>query len=99
MQCNNEHFVGLDHHTAYLDVSGIVVYAVPESAARLRVALESIEGVAVHAVSAEGKIVATIETESEARSTEIFERIRALDGVHSVAMAYHQIETDPDQEV
>ena len=91
--------MGPEIHPACADISGVVVHADPHRVALLRDALESIEGVAVHAVSAEGKIVATIETESEARSTEIFERIRALDGVHSVAMAYHRIETDPDQEV
>lgn len=91
--------MGPDPQAAVLDVSGIVVYAAPESAARLRAALGSIAGVTVHAVSAEGKIAATLETESEARSMELFERIRALDGVLQVAMAYHQIETDPDQEV
>jgi len=84
---------------ACLDVSGVVVHAAPGRAARVRDALESIKGLTVHAVSAEGKIVATIETESEARSTERFEAIRALEDVLQVAMVYHQIETDPDQEV
>jgi nitrate reductase NapD len=90
--------VNLDSQ-AYLDVSGIVVHAVPGSAARVRDALESIKGLTVHAVGAEGKIVATVETESAARSMERFEAIRALEGVLQVAMVYHQIETDPDQEV
>jgi len=86
-------------HAAYVDVSGIVVYAAPRRLALLRDALDRIAGVTVHAVSAEGKIVATIEARSEACSMDLFERIRALEGVLQVAMAYHQIETDPDQEV
>ena len=84
---------------ACLDISGIVVHADPRHVALLCEALDRIAGVTAHAVSAEGKIVATIETNSEARSMERFEAIRALEGVLQVAMVYHQIETDPDQEV
>ncbi len=53
----------------------------------------------MHAASAEGKIVVTLETADAQRSMELFERIGALAGVESVAMVYHQIETDPDQEI
>jgi periplasmic nitrate reductase NapD len=83
---------------ACLDISGIVVHAAAGRATPVRAALERIEGVTVHAASPAGKLVATLETESEARSVELFERIRALEGVQAVAMVYHQIETDPDQE-
>lgn len=86
-------------HPACADISGIVVHADPQRAAPLCAALESIAGVSVHAASSAGKIVVTIETESETRSMERIEAVRALDGVQSVAMVYHRIETDPDQEV
>ncbi len=84
---------------AWLDVSGIVVHADPAGAAQVCDALGRMRGVTVHAVSPEGKIVATVETASEADSAECFARIGALPGVRATAMAYHQIETDPDQEV
>jgi nitrate reductase NapD len=88
-----------DPQAACLDVSGIVVHAAPRSAARLREALESIAGVAVHAVSAEGKIVVTLESDSEAGAMRLFERVRALPGAEAVSLVYHQIETDPDEEL
>jgi nitrate reductase NapD len=88
-----------DPQAACLDVSGIVVHADPAAAAEVRDALGRIEGVTVHAVSPQGKIVATVETASEAASAERFERIGALAGVLATAMVYHQIESDPDQEV
>ena len=82
-----------------LDVSGLVIYAAPGAAAQAIDALGGIEGLTVHAASPEGKIVVTLETEDAQRSMELFERIGALAGVESVAMVYHQIETDPDQEI
>lgn len=82
-----------------LDVSGIVVHSSPGRGAQARSALEAMPGVTVHAASAEGKIVATLETPDAQRSMELFERIGALAGVESVALVYHQIETDPDQEI
>jgi len=91
--------VSSEVHAACIDISGIVVHADPHRVGLLCDALHRIAGITVHAVSGEGKIVATIECENEARSMERFEAIRALDGVLQVAMVYHQIETDPDQEV
>jgi nitrate reductase NapD len=84
---------------APLDVSGLVIYATPGAGPQALEALGGIEGLTVHAASAEGKIVATLETPDAQRSMELFERIGALAGVESVALVYHQIETDPDQEI
>jgi len=84
---------------AGLDISGVVVHVDPLRASAARVALEAIPGVTVHAVSPEGKLVATLETASEALSAALCERIQALPQVQAVAMAYHQLENDPDQEV
>ena len=82
-----------------LDVSGLVIYAAPGAGPQAIAALSGIEGLTVHAAGAEGKIVATLETPDAQRSIELFERIGALPGVESVALVYHQIETDPDQEI
>lgn len=99
MQRSSDRTVDKQASAAVLDVSGIVVHAAPARAAQVSAALEAIDGVTVHAVSAAGKIVVTLETDSEARAADLCERVRALPGVGSVAMVYHQIETDPDQEV
>lgn len=86
-------------HPACADICGVVVHADLHRVAPLCAALERIAGVTVHAAGSAGKIVVTIETESETRSMERIEAVRALAGVQSVAMVYHRIETDPDQEV
>ena len=89
----------LNPQAACLDVSGLVIYAATGGAVQALEGLAGIEGLTVHAASAEGKIVATLETPDAQRSMELFERIGALPGVESVALVYHQIETDPDQEI
>ena len=82
-----------------LDVSGLVVHSIPGHGAEVAAALDSIAGVTLHAASPEGKLVVTLETASEADSVALFGRIQALDGVAAVAMAYHHIENDPDEEL
>jgi nitrate reductase NapAB chaperone NapD len=99
LHCNTEAAVAPEVHPTCADISGIVVHADPHCIAPLCAALERIAGITVHAVGSAGKIVVTIETENETRSLERLEAVRALDGVQSVAMVYHRIETDPDQEV
>jgi nitrate reductase NapD len=56
-------------------------------------------GIEVHAASPEGKLIVTIETESDRETVAAYERISRTDGVLSAAMVYHQIESEPDQEI
>ena len=81
-----------------IEITGLVVHAAPGRGAAVAAALERIAGVVLHASSPEGKLVVTTEAPDEAGSIALFERIRLLEGVSSVAMAYHQIENEPDQE-
>ena len=65
----------LNPQAACLDVSGLVIYAATGGAAQALEGLAGVEGLTVHAASAEGKIVATLETPDAQRSMELFERI------------------------
>jgi len=56
-------------------------------------------GVEIHAASPEGKLTVTIETDSDRETIAAYERISKTDGVLSAAMVYHQIESEPDQEI
>jgi nitrate reductase NapD len=56
-------------------------------------------GVELHAISPEGKLIVTIETDSDRETVAAYERISKTDGVLSAAMVYHQIESEPDQEI
>ena len=82
-----------------MNISSAVVFAVPGQIDRVEAGLARIVGVERHATSAEGKIIVTIESDDEAASTAIFERIGQLDGVMSTAMAYQHNESEPDKEI
>lgn len=81
-----------------MNISSVIVNAQPGQAPALRRCLQGIAGVEVHAATAQGKFVITIETETDGETADTFERINRLDGVLSIAMVYHQFESDPDKE-
>ncbi len=79
-----------------MNISGIVVYASPDSVDALLGRLEEMRGVEVHAVGADGKMVVTIEKASDREAADVFDRIAGTPGVLSTAMVYHHF--DPDIE-
>jgi nitrate reductase NapD len=81
-----------------VNISSIVVNALPERARDVRATLEVIQGVEVHAMSEEGKLVVTIETGADRDTLETIERINHLPGVLSASLVYHHEETDPEKE-
>ncbi len=82
-----------------MNISSLIVDVQPAALSAVRSELKHWPGVEVHAATAEGKLVLTVETESDAETTDAFARISAIDGVMSVALAYHQIEPEPELEV
>lgn len=82
-----------------MNISSVIVHARPGHAEEVRARLLEIDGVEVHAVSAEGKMVVTIETPTDGETTETFETISRTDDVLSVSMVFHQSESDPDKEI
>ena len=64
----------------------------------MRVNLEQIPGVEIHAATDDGKLVVTIETETDGETASTFDRINVMDGVMSAAMVFHQFESDPQKE-
>lgn len=79
-----------------MNISGIVVHASPEKVEMVRAQLEKIPGVEVHAASAEGKMVVTIEKPGDREITDIFDEIAKASGVLSTAMVYHHFEPDAE---
>lgn len=81
-----------------VNISSLIVGAHPSQSAAVKNELEILSGVAVHAVADDGRMVVTIEADSDETTVQTFETIRQLPGVLSAAMVYHQYETDPDEE-
>jgi nitrate reductase NapD len=76
-------------------VSSLVVHVRPERAGAARAALNGMPGVEIHA-EADGKIIVTLETDTEADIVTRLNEISLLDGVMSAALVYHHFETVAD---
>jgi nitrate reductase NapD len=82
-----------------MNISSAIVHVRPGDVAIVEAGLAALDGVEVHAVSAEGRLIVTIETEDDAGNVATYERIGRLDGVLSAAMVYHQTESEPYKEI
>ncbi|MDP1606851.1 MAG: chaperone NapD [Rhodocyclaceae bacterium] len=79
-----------------MNISSVIVIPHPDHIESVQSLLREIEGVEVHAVSPEGKIIVTLEVEGDRATAEIYNLIGHLDGVLSASMVFHQNESDPE---
>lgn len=82
-----------------MNISSVIVIPHPERIEAVRSQLAKIAGVEVAAVSPEGKIIVTIETEGDRETIQMYESISLMDGVMSASMVYHQTENEPEVEI
>lgn len=78
---------GGEHH-----VSGLVVHARPERLTAVLASLRAIPGLDVHGDSPAGKVVATLETETQDDVVRRLGEIGELPGVLSTALVYHRFD-------
>lgn len=81
-----------------VNISSVIVHPAPGGEATAREGLAGLPGVEVGATGEDGRMVVIIEAPDDAETTRIFETIRLLPGVLSVAMVYHRYESNPDEE-
>jgi len=81
-----------------LNITSIILGVAPKDAAEVSALLKKIDGVEVHAIAEDGRMIVTIESGDEDNTSNTFELIRQLPGVISAALVYHQYESDPDEE-
>ena len=74
-------------------VTGLVVTTVPEELQAVLVAIENVKQVSITRMMDENKILAIIDTENSDEETVISEKLRKIDGVISVSLAYHHSES------
>lgn len=82
-----------------MNISSIIVHPGPGQAEAVRARLEALAGVEVQAVSEDGRMIVTVETDGDGAMVEAFEAINRTEGVLSASMVYHQTESDPDAEI
>ena len=82
-----------------MNISSAIVYAQAGRESAVRAHLSSLPGVEVHAASEDGKLVITLESDSDRSAMDQYEAIGREDGVLNIAMVYQQTESHPDQEI
>lgn len=81
-----------------MNISSLLVNARPEAQGELQHQLLALDGVEVHAASKDGRLIVTIEAESDRAAADMFTTISQLAGVLSASLVYTQFEPDPDEE-
>lgn len=79
-----------------MNISSVIVIPHPDHIEAVRLRLQEIDGVELHAVSPEGKMIVTVEADDDRTTTGTYEYISQLDGVLSASMVYHQYEPNPE---
>lgn len=73
-------------------VAGLIVHAYPEATERVARRIERMRGACVHATSADGKLVVTIEAASSSSVANAMSRIQTLAGVLAAVLVYQHSE-------
>jgi nitrate reductase NapD len=81
-----------------INISSVILGVQPADAECVRRDLQALDGVEVHAVAEDGRMIVSIESASEGATVDTFEQMRQLPGVLSASLVYHQFESDPDEE-
>lgn len=81
-----------------MNISSVLVNALPTRVEQAQQGLLALSGVEIHALTEEGRMIVTIEADSEQALAKMFGVINQLPGVLSASMVYHQYESDPDEE-
>ncbi len=80
-----------------MNISSLLIHAQPERAEQVRAQLEQLPGIGVHAITAEGRLIVTVENGDDGDMTRAFEQLGAIPGVHATTLVYHHSETLDDE--
>lgn len=81
-----------------INVCGVLVFAYPKHIKTVQQQLEGEDGVEIHAVTENGRMVVTVEKEDQQQTGELLNRIQTLDHVISVSMVYQYFDKIADNE-
>jgi len=78
-----------------MNISSAVVYTELPRMEGVRAFLATLDGVEVHAETPDGKLVVTIEADSDSAAASTYETIERAPGVLSMALVFQQTESNP----
>ncbi|PVE20685.1 sorbose reductase [Microvirga sp. KLBC 81] len=79
-------------------ISSLVVHSHPDKVPSIVEILGSIEGAEVHGGEEAGKLIVTLETETENQVVERINAIQLLDGVLAATLVFHHFEPVSERE-
>ena len=81
-----------------INVCGVLVFAQPKFSAVVKKQLEKEEGIEVHAVTEDGRLVVTVEKEDQQQTGELLNRMQTFDHVISASMVYQYFDQENEWE-
>lgn len=75
-------------------ISSLVVHVVPKHLTEIKTKIEGLDGVEIYGESEAGKLVIVVETQNQGYITDTIDVINNLEHVLNVALVFHQIESD-----
>ena len=81
-----------------INVCGVLVFTQPKYLDDVKLNLEQIEGVEVHAVTGNGRLVVTVEKDDQQQTGDVLNKVQTLDHVISASMVYQYFDQENDNE-
>ena len=79
-----------------MNIAGVLVHARPERAKAVAEALAGLDGVEVHQIAEDGRMVVTVEEACDRSAGDSLLAMHRMEGVLSAALVYHHFETLDD---
>jgi nitrate reductase NapD len=79
-----------------MNITGVIVRAWPEHLAAVQAQLRDQPGVEIHAVTADGRLVVTVEDANDRQLADRIMNFNDMQGVLSAAMIYHHYDSDQE---
>ncbi len=79
-------------------IASVLVQAWPDRLADVEDRLAHLDGVESHGRTGAGKLIVTVETETDAGLVNAMNRIQTADGVITASLVYHHLEEIDDEE-
>jgi periplasmic nitrate reductase NapD len=84
--------------SAECHISSLVVHTRPERVPAIMAGIGAINGAEVHGGQDTGKLIVTLETDTESQVVERINAIQLLDGVLAATLVFHHFEPVPERE-
>lgn len=80
-----------------MSISGLVIHAHPERTQEVRARLAELEGVDIHAVGEDGRMVVTLDSASDRKAADTLMDMQKPEGVLNASLVYNQFENTSSQ--